>query len=70
MTASVFGLRKIPVGFHFADLLGVPGAMRRRRQQPLVAVPWTEERVVDSMLTKAAGDQQSDALFTALDELL
>src|ERR1700733_194656 len=70
MVASVSSLRIIGIGFHFADLSGMPGPVRGRCQQPLVAVPRAKERVGHSMFAKPVGEQQSIALFATLDELL
>jgi hypothetical protein len=58
------------VNLYFADLGGVPGAVRSGRQQPLIAVPWPEERVGHHMFAKPAGNQQSNALVAPFDEMV
>src|ERR1700722_18500448 len=63
-------LGKIPVCLHFADLFRVLGAVRRSRQQPLVAIPGAEERMRESASAKLACEQQPDTLLPALHELL
>src|SRR5882757_3073035 len=48
----------------------MPGAVGCRCQKPLVAIPWAEERMGESMSTELARDQQPDALLPALHKLL
>src|SRR5271165_3743622 len=59
---------KIRLFFHFADLAGVPGAVRAGSEQPLIAVQLTQRGMRSDASPEQRGSQQLKVLFAGIEE--